>query len=222
VRNALPYSIVDIPRAAIHGTPYNYLRGDNPRSVDWLQSNGYCMDTLSIRKSSIPHAGRGTFAKSSFQADETILPLPLVQMKRNAVHIIQKEEVHSHQLILNYCFGHKDSSLLLYPYSSSSNFINHGGKDANAKLIWAENDLTGFHKKYWLSISTDTIIEQKQTGLLMLLVATRDIAEDEEVTIDYGHGRSTLCCFGVQFVSHLESLTFLLYYQIGRRHGTIM
>jgi hypothetical protein len=44
VRNALPSSIKDLPRASKHGTPTNFLRGDNPRSLEWLQSNGYCMD----------------------------------------------------------------------------------------------------------------------------------------------------------------------------------
>jgi hypothetical protein len=53
VQNALPSSIKDLPRASIRGTPYNFLRGDNPRSLEWLQSNGYCMDGLSVQKSNI-------------------------------------------------------------------------------------------------------------------------------------------------------------------------
>jgi hypothetical protein len=58
VRNALPSSIKDLPRASIHDTPYNFLQGDNPRSLEWLQSNGYCMDGLSVQKSNIRYTSR--------------------------------------------------------------------------------------------------------------------------------------------------------------------
>ena len=34
--------------------------------------------------------------------------------------------------------------------------------------------------------SSKDVMGQKSTGLLMLVVATRDIAKDEEVLIDYG------------------------------------
>lgn len=38
-------------------------------------------------------------------------------------------------------------------------------------------------------------MEQGYTGLLMMLVATQDIAADEEVTIDYGSGKNFhMCC----------------------------
>ena len=189
VRNALPSSIEDLPRASMYGAAHNFLRGDNPRSLEWLETNGYCMDTLSVRKSTIPQAGRGAFAKRGFNAGEIILPMPLIQMDRRSLHVIKRNTVHSHQLILNYCFGHKDSSLLLYPYSSTSNFVNHGGKEANTKVVWAEEgDRTGFHKESWLSSTPENIMEQSHTGLLMMLVATRDIAKDEEVLIDYGSG----------------------------------
>lgn len=186
VRNALPESVVDIPRAAKDGTVHNFLGGNNPRSLDWLQSNGYCMDTLTIQPSSIPHAGRGAFSKKAFKAGETILPLPMLQIEREELDILGEQGVQSQQLILNYCFGHKHSSLLLYPYSSTSNFVNHNGKGANAKVVWAQNDPTGFHKAEWFNLTTKDLIEKEHTGLLMLLVATRDIDKDEEVTIDYG------------------------------------
>jgi hypothetical protein len=36
--------------------------------------------------------------------------------------------------------------------------------------------------------SPEDVMGQKSTGLLMLVVATREIAKDEEVLIDYGSG----------------------------------
>ncbi|KAL3805486.1 hypothetical protein ACHAWO_002996 [Cyclotella atomus] len=186
VSNALPSSVADIPRAAMHGTPFNFLRGNNPRSLEWLETNGYCMDTLNVGRSNIPHAGRGAFAKKAFVEGETILPLPMLHIDRSDLDIWRNGELYSKQLILNYSFGHKDSSLLLFPYSSSAGFINHGGKEANAKVVWAETDPTGFHQKEWKSMSPRLILDMKHTGLLMLVVATRPIQEGEEVTIDYG------------------------------------
>jgi hypothetical protein len=189
VRNALPSSVLDIPRAAMHGTAYNFLRGDSPRSLEWLETNGYCMDTLSVGKSTISHSGRGAFAKNAFVEGETVLPLPMLQISRDSLDIWQNNELYSKQLLINYCFGHKDSSLLLFPYSSSANFINNGGKEANAKVVWAESDPTGFHQREWLFTLPHHLLNKDnyhRTGLLMLVVATRPISEGEEITIDYG------------------------------------
>lgn len=192
-RNALPSSVSEIKRAATRGTPYNFLRGDNPRSLDWLQSNGLCIDTLDVKPSSIPHAGRGGFAKRSFAAGETILPMPMMQISREALRIYKGEgdhgaEVHTHQQLLNYCFGQKDSSMVLFPYSSTSSFINHGGKQASAHMVWAneETDVTGFHRDEWMKRRADELVQEEHTGLMMMLVANRPIVKGEEVTIDYG------------------------------------
>jgi hypothetical protein len=45
-----------------------------------------------------------------------------------------------------------------------------------------------FHQNTWLMSSPEDVMGQKSTGLLMLVVATREIAKDEEVLIDYGSG----------------------------------
>ena len=153
------------------------------------------MDMLDLRKSSIPHAGRGAFAKDSFALGDRILALPLLQISRNALDIYATmndgggEELYSRQLLLNYCLGHKNSSVLLMPYSSTAHFINHA-TNANAKLVWAtsESDPTGLHQDEWLLLSAEEVLEKQHTGLLMHVIATRSIAKDEEITIDYGPG----------------------------------
>ena len=147
-----------------------------------------------MKPSDIAQAGRGGFAKRSFAAGEVILPMPMMQISREALRIYkgqeedQDSEVHSHQQLLNYCFGQKDSSMVLFPYSSTSSFVNHGGKEANAKIVWSseETDVTGFHRDEWMKRRPDELVEEGHTGLMMLMVATRPIAKGEEVTIDYG------------------------------------
>ena len=38
----------------------------------------------------------------------------------------------SKQLLINYSFGHENSSLLFYPYGINVNYINHNSKSPNA------------------------------------------------------------------------------------------
>jgi len=98
------------------------------------------------------------------------------------------------QLILNYCLGHNRSSLLLCP-NSNANLINHCsdrnkkshpcGKtgNPNAKYQWAQWDETS---NEWLKKTIKEMEEEGGHGLVMEVVATRDILEGEEVFIDYG------------------------------------
>lgn len=195
-RNALPEQVGDLQRVAELGSAGYFLRGENPRSLEWLDSNGYCMDTLEIRTSDIPHAGRGGFSKKAFSAGERILPLPMMQIARESLQIYattngaqHKRRVEGHQLLLNYCFGHSNSSMVLMPYSSTAGFINHASShSANAKVVWAEvsSDPTDFHQNGWMEQPVKELLTKGYAGLLMHLVATRDIKQGEEVTIDYG------------------------------------
>lgn len=190
VRNALPVSVEDIAHVVEVGTSNHFLGGENPRSLEWLEENGMCMDHIVEGNSDIPHAGRGAFAKRSFVAGEKIHPMPLMQIPRHGLELYKDwsyDNVAGHQLLLNYCFGHKDSSMLLFPYSSSSSFINHGGKEANAKLVWTDgSDPFNWHDESALKLSVEELLEHRKTSLLMLLVATKDIEIGDEVTIDYG------------------------------------
>ena len=46
------------------------------------------------------------------------------------------EEVQGKQLLLNYLYGHPESSMLFFPSGSVSCLINHS-KKPNAKLVWS-------------------------------------------------------------------------------------
>ena len=69
------------------------------------------------------------------------------------------------------------------------NYINHAptessnsGIVANAKLQWSSQ----FNTEEWLAKSPDELLRHnKRAGLVMELVATRDIAQGEELFIDY-------------------------------------
>jgi hypothetical protein len=74
---------------------------------------------------------------------------------------------------------------LLYPYASGVNLINNAihVKDVNAVLKWSNHS---FHQKSWLKKSPEELLAQSRTGLMLDLVATRDIFQGDEILIDYG------------------------------------
>jgi hypothetical protein len=90
-----------------------------------------------------------------------------------------------HQLWLNYCYGHPESTLLLCPYGGGVNYINHNKTLANVKIQWAPNG-TAAHDSSWLSLTPKDIEWQIKPSLAFDYVATREIAEGEELFLDYG------------------------------------
>jgi len=155
------------------------------RSVEWLRQNGYCLDNLVLGKSNLEHAGRGAFANRNFAAGNIIAPVPVLPLSSDSLTMVKEHEstgrvVITEQLLRNYCFGHQNSSLLLYPYSSMINLINHSSKGkANVKLQWSEGSQEIFEK----SIPD---LQGATSRLLLELVATRSIQAGEEILLDYG------------------------------------
>jgi len=169
------------------------------RGVDWIKDNGLCMEQISPGKSTLPQAGKGAFANKSFSKGELIAPAPILQiMDRDLMFIYDdKEAPIRQQILLNYCFSHKDSKLLLCPQSNII-LINHcsnrkvgkgecADKGPNAKIEWASGwDLD---TPLWLEMSLEQLeklTEEKKRGLSMEVIATREIRAGEEIFIDYG------------------------------------
>lgn len=71
---------------------------------------------------------------------------------------------------------------MLFPYSPVSNYINHNAKSPNAKLQWSS-----LSKKDWLNRTPQDLAAEPHAGLVMELVALRDIRWEEEVVISYGN-----------------------------------
>jgi hypothetical protein len=185
-RNALPKTVEGIADALDRYSAWTYLP-NNPREIDWLEENGYCMDLLDIRTSTIPQAGRGAFASRFIPKGSVVAPAPLVQIKRDDISNRGRgrfsENMPNHpQLLLNYCFGHNDSSLLLIPYSSAANLINHDASSPNSEIRWS----TASPKGDWGDLSVKNVIAKDHAWLMLEVRATRDILPGEEVTFDYG------------------------------------
>ncbi|KAL3778141.1 hypothetical protein ACHAW5_003149 [Stephanodiscus triporus] len=205
LRAALPDDVRDVPAAAEMGAA-RFSARDSIRSLDWLAENGACLDNIVVGTSTLPQAGRGAFATRSIGKGMRITTTPVLTLEREDLYLweivderTEGEEVEGgtddageeifedlvgHQLLLNYCYGHVNSSLLFYPYAPSVNFINHGGvRESNAEIRWSTYP---YHKSDWLDSTLEEMKDRKRTGLMFDIIATRDLRRGEEILLYYG------------------------------------
>lgn len=92
---------------------------------------------------------------------------------------------YSQQILINYCFGHPDSTILLCPYGAGVNYINANRTRANVKVQWAQNGTIN-HNGEWLNTKPEDMEWVSRTMLGIEYVALRDIEAGEELLLDYG------------------------------------
>jgi hypothetical protein len=158
------------------------------KPVDWLKQNAICLDTLSVAPSTLPGVGRGAFNKRSVGKGEVVASTPLVHFDRSELELVEQSTeidekipgAHKHgiqytdkvigkQLLLNYCFGHPDSNLLLLPFAPGVNFINHNSEKANAIIRWSPLSL-GMGLQSYLEASPSVLLAFNLTrGILVRL-----------------------------------------------------
>jgi hypothetical protein len=152
------------------------------------------MDYIEADLSTLPHAGRGAFTRHILEAGQVVVPVPLLQFPRYLYDMYEGTWQGNHyeaardrppvqtQLIINYCFGHAESSLLLCPYGSGASLINHSRKGANVRLRWSKKVN---RRPEWFNMSVPEWIDDK-AGLTMDVIALREILPGEEILLDYG------------------------------------
>jgi SET domain len=166
-----------------------FRREKATRSLKWLEHHGICADNFRAGLSDIPQAGRGAFATRSLGVNSIVAPLPMIHIpyrERLSMYLpgSKDDEKIGQQLILNYCFGHRESTMLLCPYGPFSSFINHGS-EPNVKMRWSD-PIRSSHSPEWLNKSVDEFTTQEGAVLTMELVAIRNIEKNEEILLDYG------------------------------------
>ncbi|KAL3804966.1 hypothetical protein ACHAWO_012539 [Cyclotella atomus] len=192
MKAAFPKHVSDIPYILQHGAAA-YSMKDNKRTVEWIEENGMCVDTLVAAKSTIPQAGNGAFAKRAVSKDDIIVTTPVITMTLNQLKLREQvtgsdwNEYVIHggfQQILNYCYGAGESTLVFFPSAPVVNFINHGSKEkANAEIRWSS---TPHHKAEWLNAPLDEMKTKIKSGLFFDIVATKDIQRGDEILLYYG------------------------------------
>jgi len=165
------------------------------RPPEWLQKHGMCADNIIVKTATDPSMGRGAFAKRYISAGSVIAPAPLQIFPNRAKFAAPNREdedsgFEKEQLLVNYSFQPKGSTLLLYPYGPGVGLINHANPRSgkiNAKLQWSKHHMN--HGTQWLdsSLTLDQFWKMQYPGSLILeVVALRDIQKGEEIFIDYG------------------------------------
>lgn len=165
------------------------------RSVEWIRQHGMCIDNIRIDTATDPMMGRGAFAKRTMKQGTRIAPAPLQIFPDRSVFIKAQQEYNKKKgkdqpepLLINYCFTIDDPSnkqgMLLFPYGPGVNLINHSYDNPNVKLEWSFHPM---HHNTWL----DLPFEQYATmdypgGLIIDIIALRDIEEGEELFLNYG------------------------------------
>lgn len=193
--NALPENTELIDPLLQDGGTSMWHYNNSIRDLTWLEEHGQCMDTIRDGDSTIPHVGRGAFATRFIPKGGLVGPAPLLHLPdRNilAMYSGQEEEdgtlhrnvsnpIHT-QLLINYCFGHSESTLLLCPYGLLTSLINHHPTKPNAKIQWSRE----MRHPEWKTLPVDTWGNIYHNGLSFDFVALRNITEGEEIFIDYG------------------------------------
>jgi len=163
------------------------------RSVKWIEENGYCIDHMYVKKSTVLQAGRGAFARRPIPAGDAIISAQMLPIKGGKEVLRRRTDVRAdaasptdRQQITNYVYSHPDSSVLFLP-TSLATVINHRssssvkkGEGPNVVMRWSTNDKKTRHL---LSVPPEKLLTEV---MIMDFVATRDIAVDEEIFVDYG------------------------------------
>ena len=200
ILNAMPLKFQWIEGTLKEGMNYAHYNR-SIRSLDWLHDHGSCSDNVRVGTSTVPHAGRGAFLVRPVRAGETILPMPLIHvgnrswmdMRYSGKDILERENaktttpepsiVHQ-QMLLNYCFGHAETDILLCPYGIANGLVNHAptSEQVNARLQWSTRLSL---RPEWLDLPPSEWIWNETSGLVLELVATRNLQAGEEILMDY-------------------------------------
>eukprot|EP00545_Synedropsis_sp_CCMP1620_P013379 CAMPEP_0119004142 /NCGR_PEP_ID=MMETSP1176-20130426/977_1 /TAXON_ID=265551 /ORGANISM="Synedropsis recta cf, Strain CCMP1620" /LENGTH=615 /DNA_ID=CAMNT_0006955819 /DNA_START=209 /DNA_END=2056 /DNA_ORIENTATION=+ len=160
-------------------------RQKHHHSPEWLRENGFCMDWIEEGQSTVQQAGRGAFARRFIPKGTRIALAPLV-------HIADKEAAdgwnHEHvkqELVRNYSFGHKDTSLLLTPHGAGVGLINHASSGANVIIQWP-TELLPCHDPAYLGLPISALGNEKKPRLSLEYTVTRNVYPGEELFLNYG------------------------------------
>lgn len=207
VRSLLPNSMEELIRVLTENPDLPLEQklarfvGKTVSSSQWIQENGFCLENLKPGPSSIASAGQGAIAQNVIEKGEIVVPVPLLQIIDRELLRLPEDK---YQLLLNYCFGHEQSSLLLCPLTNAL-LINHcssrrqqcGRGGPNAVVQWS----SGWEPKQneWSNMTLAEIGQLPGRGLALEVVATRRIEPGEEVC---GSPHASINCIVASYCSH--------------------
>jgi hypothetical protein len=197
----LPCSTI---RSSTSAEPLQNQRPQVPLPLETLFERGVCIDNLSSGPSTLPGIGRGAFTKDAIQKGKPVTSTPLIHFDRSQMEIVAQtyspersgnmrehgitytDKAAGKQLLLNYCFSHPDSNVLLLPLGISVNYINHHQDRSKANAVMSAPYMSGSASNDILTARPNLVVDVGWYGLTVDIVALRDILPGEEIFIDYG------------------------------------
>jgi SET domain len=200
--NALPKDF-DQALVAAQNDLGTLLQPSATRSIEWLEENGRCIDHIAPGPSTLPQASRGAFAVRNLKQGQIITTSPLHHVPHRDIFNMYNltewrnedgklrilrhvDQIIGRQLVLNYCYGHPDSTMLVFPYGAGINYINHNQTLANVQVRWAVNFSISHNEQALRQRKPEDYEGDYSPKLAFDYVATRDIAKGEELFLDYG------------------------------------
>lgn len=182
---------------AIQHSLRQWYQPNATRSLEWLKEHGTCLDVMETAPSTISGAGRGAFAKKSFEAGEVVTTSPLIHILDKSIlelweigsdptdpqRLIRRKRIGT-QLVINYCFSHPETTLALCPYGKGINSINHSSEKVNLRVEWPADQFLNHNASYITMPPNQWNTLKPQ--LAIHYVATKPIAPGEELFLDYG------------------------------------
>ena len=162
------------------------MRQEHKHSTEWLKENGFCMDWIDSRPSTIPQAGRGAFASRFIPKGTRIALAPLIHIADPTKKIIDWcHDILKKEVVRNYSFGHRETSLLLTPHGAGISLINHAAEQSNVEIQWPSEELP-CHKPLFLNLPVAALSHERTARLALEYVVTRNVYPGEELFLNYG------------------------------------
>lgn len=197
---------------ACHEFDANHVRTSPPLilSMDVIRRDGMCMDHIAIQSGV---QGRRATATRDFAVGQVIATSPVLHFDRSQMEVVFQEvkeqhfipvvpehkiEYHNSRVlelssILNACYGHVDSNLLLLPLASGVHAIQHASTTTtrvNVQLRWK---LSSTDDSIRDTVPLMELLEDDYaTELLLEYVAKTPIQKGDALFMDYGFDFDTL------------------------------
>ena len=197
IRSLIPARIDKLQQVKDAGGTWAYRNRNILKSPEWFEEHGVCVDNLRPGPSNIPDAGRGAFANRAIKQGDTISPVPMIPILNQETLDLYTESIivknddgeesyildpeaapTGRHMLLNYCFGHAESTLLLLPSAPIVNLINHAPEQSqvNAFLQWSSHDFVfNDHNMHDEPLENWELKDGSPPPVMMELVASRDI-----------------------------------------------
>lgn len=157
---------------------------DRSRDIEELSASGHCLTDVAVDDSAIPGAGQGVYAERSFKAGEVVSITPVLILPK---HILN--DTYANSVMVNYVLSVDGSDVTLLPLGRAS-MVNNGGKESSLSVHWYDWEGQRVLYDQYPSAALERSIEELEAShfanLDISYVATRDIEEGEELTLNYG------------------------------------